>query len=72
MNHTIKVTNTSNDVGQSGNGNKALKAYITLNEHKAKALFDTGTMGDKLISGKLVSTFKIPTKNFDTPIGLKI
>jgi len=71
-NHTIEVTNTSNHVGPSGNENKALEAYITVNGHKTKALFDTGTMGDNLISGKFVSTFQIPTKDLNTPISLKM
>src|ERR1700742_3470287 len=35
-------------------------------------LFDTGTMGDNLISGKFVSTFQISTQDLDTPISLKI
>ena len=43
-----------------------------VNGHKAKALFDTGTMGDNLISGKFVSTFQIPTQDLDTPISLKM
>jgi len=71
-NHTIAVTNTSNDVGPSGNENQALEAYITVDGHKAKALFDTGTIGYNLISGKFVSTFQIPTKDLDTPISLKM
>ena len=29
-------------------------------------------MGDNLISGKLVSTFQIPTHDLDTPISLKM
>ena len=37
-----------------------------------KAPFDTGTMGDNLISGKFVSTSQIPTKDLDTPISLKM
>ena len=56
LDHAIKVTNTSNDVGPSGSGTRALKVYITVNGHKARALFDTGTMGDNLISGKFVSS----------------
>jgi len=73
-NQTIELTNTSNHVGPSGNENKALEAYITVNGHKAKALrlFDTGTMGDNLISGKFVSIFQIPTKDLATPISLKM
>ena len=59
--HPIEVSNTSNHVGPSGSGNRALEAYVIVNGHKAKALFDTGTMGDNLISGKFVSTFQIPT-----------
>jgi hypothetical protein len=43
-----------------------------VNGHKAKALFDTGTMGDNLISGKFVSTFNISTKDLDRPINLKM
>ena len=70
--HPIEVTNTSNHVGPSGSGNRALEAYGTVNGHKAKALFDTGTMGDNLISGKFVSTFQIPTQDLDTPISLKM
>ena len=67
-----EVTNTSNHVGPSGNKNKALKAYITVHGHKAKALFDPGTMGDNLISGKFLSTFQIPTTDLDTPISLEM
>ena len=37
-----------------------------------KVLFDTGTMGDNLISGKFVSTFQMPTQDLDTPISLKM
>src|SRR3984885_6877140 len=70
--HPIEVTNTPNHVGPSGSGNRALEAYVTVNGHKAKALFDTGTMGDNLISGKFVSTFQIPTQDLDTPISLKM
>ena len=70
--HPIEVTNTSNHVGPSGGGNRALEAYVTVNGHKAKALFDTGTMGDNLISGKFVSTFQIPTQDLDIPISLKM
>ena len=70
--HAIEVTNTSNHIGPSGNKNSALEAYITVNGHKAKALFDTGTMGDNLISGKFVYTFQIPTQDLDTPISLKM
>ena len=69
--HPIKVTNTSNHVGPSGSGNRALEGYVTVNGHKVKALFDTGTMVDNLISGKFVSTFQIPTQDLDTPIRLK-
>src|ERR1700712_624384 len=69
---TLTVTNTSNHVGPSGTPTRALEAYITVNGHKAKALFDTGTMGDNLISGKFVSTFQIPTKDLDTPISLNM
>jgi len=71
-NHTIEVTNTSNHVGRSGNENKAFETYITVNGHKAKAPFDTGTMGDNLIAGKFVSIFHIHTKDLDTPISLRM
>ena len=37
-----------------------------------KALFDTGTMRDNLISGKFVSSFQIATQDLDTPISLKM
>ena len=70
--HPIEVTDTSNHVGPSGSGNRALEAYVTVNGHKVKALFDTGTMGDNLISGIFVSTFQIPTQDLDTPISLKM
>ena len=70
--HPIEVSNTSNYVGPSGSGNRALEAYITVNGYKAKALFDTGTMGDNLISGKFVSAFQIPTQDLDTPVSLKM
>ena len=59
--HLIEVTNTSKHVGPSRSGNRALEANVTVNGHKAKALFNTGTMGDHLISEKFVSTFPIPT-----------
>ena len=71
-NHPIEVTNTSNHIRLAENENRALEAYITVNGHKAKALFDTGTMGDNLISGKFVSTCQIPTQDLDTPISLKM
>ena len=70
--HTIEVTNTTNHVGPSGSGTRALEAYIIVNGHKAKALFHTGTMGDNPISGKFVSTFQIPTQDLDTHISLKM
>ena len=70
--HPIAVTNTSNHVGPSGSGNRALEAYVAVNVHKAKALFDTGTMRDNLRSAKFVSTFQIPTQDLDTPISLKM
>ena len=66
------MTNTSNHLGPSENENKALEAYITVNGDKAKTLFDTGTMRDNLVSGKLGSTFQIPTKDLDTTISLKV
>ena len=72
LDHAIEVTNTSNHVGPSGCGTRALEGNITVNSHKAKALFNTGTMGDNLISGKFVSTFQIPTQDLDTPISLKM
>ena len=68
----IEVTNTSNHIEPSGNENRAPEAYFTVNGHKAKALFDTGTMGDNLISGKFVSIFQIPTQDLHTPILLKM
>ena len=71
-NHPIEVTYTSNHIELSGNENRALEAYITVNGHKAKALFDTGTMGDNLISGKFLSTFQIPTQDLNIPISLKM
>jgi hypothetical protein len=49
-----------------------LKAYIMLNRDQAKALFDTGTMGDNLISGKFVSTNRIAIKNLEVSISLKM
>ena len=49
-----------------------LEAYIMVNGHQAKALFDTGTMGDNLISGKIVSTHRLATENLETPIALKM
>jgi len=49
---------------------KPTKTYITVNGHQAKALFDTWTMEDNLISGKFVSTFQIPTKDLETSISL--
>ena len=70
--HPIEVTNTSNHVGPSSSGNRALEAYVTVNGHKAKALFGTGTMGDNHISGKFVSTFQIPIQDLDTPISHKM
>ena len=70
--HPIEVTNTSTHVGPSGIRIRALEVYGTVNGHQAKALFDAGTMGDNLISGKLVSTFQIPTQDLDTPISLKM
>ena len=51
-----------------GTRTRALEAYITVNGPKAKVLFNTGTMGDNLISGKYVSTFQIPTQDLDTSI----
>ena len=60
------------DVEPSGSGTRVLEAYITVNGHKANALFDTRTMGDNLISGQFVSTFQIPTQDLDTPISLKM
>ena len=68
----IEVTNTSNKVGPSGSGRRALEAYITVNGRKAKALFHTGTMGDNLVSEKFISTFQISTQDLDTPISLKM
>ena len=70
--YPIEVRNTSNHVGPYGSGNRALEASVTVNGHKAKALFDTGTMEDNLISRKFVSTFQIPTQDLDTPISLKM
>jgi hypothetical protein len=33
-----------------------LEAYVMVHGHQVKALFNTGTMGDKLILEKFVST----------------
>jgi hypothetical protein len=49
-----------------------LEAYILVNGHQAKALFDTGTMGDNLISGKFVSTHRLATENLENLIALKM
>jgi hypothetical protein len=43
-----------------------------INGHQAKALFDIGTMGDNLISGKFVSTNRIVTENLKVLISLKM
>jgi hypothetical protein len=40
--------------------------------HQVKALFNTGTMGDKLILEKFVSTNWIATKNLEVSISLKM
>jgi hypothetical protein len=49
-----------------------LKVYVMVNGHQVKALFNTGTMGDNLISGKFVSTKRITTENLQVPISPKI
>jgi len=59
-------------ITRKGEDCNTLEAYITVNGHKATAVFDTGAMGDNLISGKFVSTFQIPTIDFATPISLKM
>jgi hypothetical protein len=48
------------------------EAYVMVNGDQAKALFDTGTMGDNLISGKFVSINRIATENLKVPISLKM
>ena len=72
MQKTVQTNVTSNHVGPSATQPLTLEAYITVNGHQAKALFDTGTMGDNLISGKFVSTHHIPTSTLDNPIALKM
>jgi len=44
------VTNTSNPGKPSGNENKGLEAYITVDGHKAKTVFYKKTRKDYLIS----------------------
>jgi hypothetical protein len=39
-----------------------LKAHVMINGQQVKALFNTGTMGDNLISGTFVSTNRIATE----------
>ena len=68
----IEVTNTLNHVEPSGSGTRGRKGYVTVNGPKAKALFDTGTMEDNLISRKFVSTSQISTQGLDTPTRLKM
>jgi hypothetical protein len=38
------------------------EAYVMVNGHQAKALFDTGTMGDNLIQESLYLQTKLPPK----------
>jgi hypothetical protein len=49
-----------------------LEAYVMVNGHQAKALFDIGTMEDYLISGKFVSINRIATESLEVPISLKM
>jgi hypothetical protein len=49
-----------------------LKAYVMVNRHQAKALFNTGTIGDNLITEKFVSTNRIATENLEVRISLKM
>jgi hypothetical protein len=49
-----------------------LKAYVMVNGHQAKALFDIGTMKENLISGKFVSTNRIATENLKVSISMKM
>jgi hypothetical protein len=43
-----------------------------VNGHQVKALFDIGTKGDNLITGKFVSISRIATENLKVPISLKM
>src|SRR3978361_1223819 len=54
LDNSIQSNVTSNSVASPAPQQMTLEAYIMVNGHQAKALFDTGTMGDNLISGKFV------------------
>jgi hypothetical protein len=49
-----------------------LEAYVMVNAYQAKALYDTGTFGDNVISGKFVTMNRIAIKNLEVSISLKI
>ena len=72
MDNSIQSNVTSNLATPLGQGQMTLEAYIMVNGHQAKALFDTGTMGDNLISGKFISTHRIATETLENPISLKM
>jgi hypothetical protein len=49
-----------------------LEVYVMVNRHQGKVLFDTGTMGDNLISGKFISINRITIENLEVSIYLKM
>jgi hypothetical protein len=55
-----------------GTEQMTLEAFVIVNGQQVKALFNTGTMGDNLISRKFVSTNRMTTENLEVPICLKM
>jgi hypothetical protein len=71
LDNSIKSNVASNSMATQALQQMTLEAYILVNGQQAKAIFDTGTMGDNLISGKFVSTRRLATETLENPIALK-
>ena len=63
---------TSNSVATLAPQQMTLEAYILVNGHQAKAFFDTGIIGDNLISGKFVTTHRLATETLENLIALRM
>jgi hypothetical protein len=71
LDNSIQSNVTSNSVATQAPQQMTLEAYIMVNGHPAKALFDTGTIGDNFISGKFISTHRLATETLENLIALK-
>src|SRR5688572_22553519 len=68
--NSIVVTNRTSNHGSSRQ--PALEGTILINGHKARVLFDTGTVGTDLISNTFITTHGIPTTELKNPANIRM